>query len=322
MFENADAIDWAKYGADVLAPSEPHLPEARRMVKSMQRRIWADATARKGATLTEDELEDAMVSEGALAESWEAMLSRRDDGPFWENPRRVFVPYLEVESVQYGDQNMPRPRWKPVGTSAIPRNLATMAAMLSADPSHLLRAEELALEACQRLQPWGVTPPRLVAWTVVGPTWPPIWSSIFHWPMQAVSRTLDAPNLGRNWADNLDAMQRASGVNKRTNKTRWRFLWLAACAAHDWLRWRAMAQAGREIDALNTGFFFPSAMNYKRFADLPNVLDPYAAAWGSGYAPLDIRGDVMLMGAPAHAVPWTDLARLRAATVRRWGAYL
>lgn len=178
--------------------------------------------------------------------------------------------------------------------------------LLGAGEEAVRTAEATALEACERMRPWGLQVPRHVAWTILDPSWPSsrAWFSLFCWPGQMAS------SLSIGNAEDLYPEVARAILDGARKVSPWRFTALQAAirCAESWLCWRELVEAKSQVTGWWDGYEpdppLPSLIG-RRFDELPDPLDAVLAVWGMGFVPLDMIGDYVAIGVPWQGRPIT-----------------
>ncbi len=307
-------IDVAAFIQRVMRPAQPRIKEVREALTALLR---GPAARGKSARERLARMRPALV-DGV----WESLTTRFDAEWLVGDPRRVFLPFYDLGSIQYGPVRPPRPSDTP--TSRLrdaPWNLETVLGMLAADPETLVTVERAAMEAASRVRAWGVTPPTRIAWTVMDPLGAksPVPSLFEAWVADAAWYVLNVPEtseeirLSREFASLAEDLYLQFESARRSSKGPFRARGLATARnlMMAWFFWRSLAetevvlQSNLDVNGRPYEFGYPPRMAGVRFADLPDVLDPLLVAWGLGYHPVDIRGDVMVIAIPAMFRPVT-----------------
>lgn len=304
-----DGIDWGAFGRSILRPPRPRLAEALALARELAAEELARFPLVERDRLTPD-LEDRvktvrLLGEPFLAQAWERMAGRLAGDRLFDASlragRRSFLPFVTLRPIAYGTSRQVRPDDSPGNHSPIPRDLETMVAVLSADESALFTAEAAALEAAERMRPWGCGPVTRVGWVFAPESWPPTpeWSRFFWGPFAAATGT--PSGYSGNYIDEamgISQSERNRGRQWFATRPRRAASLIAGNDAVAWCCWRAAAREGVRVPTSLGGVAgYSRAVEGVPFSELPDPLDPLLVVWGSGFMPIDIRGDTVILGA-------------------------
>lgn len=333
MAENATTLEWKAFGEGVLRPRQPDLAAARKeaceLLKPYAPRKLLKPYAPRGAGAAA--LAEALTEPEVVAEAWEALTVRLGAEALVGDPQRQFLPFLKLLPVKYSPTRGSLPGDTPRTLSDAPLNLETAVALLGCARADVLAAEQTALQAAVRMGPWGVAPPTRVAWILLGNDWPPMdWQDAFSW----VSMAAHWSSTGRLAGDACDLVAEAVRQTVRERGPGERYVGYAPRAGavrhlvpdvEAWCLWKALAQDDARIAPHDFSFGYPTWMADVRVRSLPDVLEAVLAVWGLGFALVDLRGDVVVLGLPGHdlaPVSAPTLTALRKAQIRRFGEVL
>ncbi len=346
------AFDWTAYGESILRPARPRLEEARQVARTiLRRRSKGKEWAGRGVWAANPEV---------MREVWETLLTRFDRETLLADPARQYLPYVTYQHAPFTTTRGPRGYDTPHALLGdTPWDIETCVAMAAADPRALATAEQAALEACARLQPWfdaadlasedgstSCAPPRRVAWILLQHErpWPGRSRDPFQWVTSAAfhRRDFDSPTgvnaqvtTVRPAIEDAAFRMRGASDNGRSPSARATWRWgplitRASTFANAWRLWQFFSSQGAEIIPHQfTTVFYPAAMASRRFRDLPDALDAYLTVWRLGHALVDIRGEVVVLGMSSDfgAVTFSTWSELQASAealhgtdeIRPWG---
>jgi len=294
-----EGIDWRAFRDAIMCPPQPRLDAALGVVRELMAERGMSRPPRGEAS-------------GFVAEAWERMAARLGGDYLLEGSGRVGRRFLLARpptTIYYDSGGVAAPRApKPEDAPGdgllldAPAYLTDAVALMACDPGALLTAEELIREACRRLAPWGYLEPRLIAWAHIDDRWPgvPDWRTPFDVPAESAKRAqhdrtdriavFNAMGLPY-YADRSDVELAPAGYAQR----------MAAGVGEGWVEWRRSVRDGSRV-GLGPAYLgpipqdLPEAVVRKRFADVADPLDPLLVFWGSGFVPIDLRYDVMILG--------------------------
>lgn len=323
MSDDLGDIDWKAFDAAILRPKRRRFDEVLRDARALAGEQLGDARRRLRARgeppiLSRAEHAEALADDAFLAAAWEALTDRFDASHLLEGAlrgARSFHPFLP-RGAYYGK---PGPLVvRPERNRPIPWDLETIALLVAADPGELLAAEAAGLEAAAALGPWGTRPPRRVAWRLVrechadGKHLPSVGSfvrpgtsaraamDLSNTVLVSVRRAMGLPSESPEW---LGMTEDELGAPRLWPRSR------ASSAGASWACWRTAA-AERRAPSVLLGVTYATPEG-RLFGDLPDPFDPLMRVWGVGYEPIDVVGDVLLMGV---SMPF-DLPLLSAPTL-------
>lgn len=294
-----EGIDWIAFRESIMRPPQPHLAAALDVVR--------DLMAERGMNRP-----PSGQAADFVAEAWERAATRLDHEYLLEGSGRAFLRSPPTRTIYYTDGGYPGTPRPPESEDApgaadltrAPVTASAVVALMASDPGALLAAEELAREACRRLAPWGYPEPRLIAWTHVERGWPgrEDWRTPFDVPAYAAhyaqhDRSYEARRAVWD-AMSLPYSTLTSDVEAIPAGFAQR---MAATVGDGWIDWRKSVRARARI-GLGPDYLGPvpqdlsEAVVRKRFADVEDPLDPLLVLWGSGFVPIDLRYDVMILG--------------------------
>ncbi len=291
-------MDWRAFGRRVLRPA------------------WnrVDAVQSVASSLLPRECERPRADDdraGMLEEVWEGLTTRFGRESLHDDPRRMFLPFLELLEIEYRPGRPPQASDTPRRfLTHAPADIETMVGLIATEPAVLATVEAAAFEACARLRPWDVPTPTAVAWTLLHPKHPLVGypKDIFGWPAIAAAWALrsstlpdQAASLDRAAEDALrDVEEGMKDTSKGILRSCIGLTYRLIRDVRAWVAWRSLTRTEDRIapsQAVGPGY--PHAMVGARFSDLPDVFDALLTPAGLGYMVLDIRGDVVVLGLPA-----------------------
>ena len=300
MFE-VPKIDWKAFGKKLFRPDQPDYERVRSLVEQRAKLYLKDSRGRTGA-MSAAKRAEVLTSGVVLREIWEGVTSELDAAWAYEDPGRTFLPFLDVPgpSDSLGVKATTRFRLKPLARqSQTPLDLEIMVSLLSM-PQHVVRAiEQDAMEAAHRLRPFelGHAVDR-VSWVLVPPVWSPYggsnawftaglagsWNEVFRadqaaWDDAERCQDLAATTATESGLSRSSARHAAGGVSR-------------------WYAWEWCAGQNLVIEPHDYSFGYSSAVFGRRFAEIPNPLDPLLRIEGRGVDLIDLRGNTVILGIP------------------------
>jgi len=322
----AEDIGWDAFSDAILRPDRPDIDALSALVRqevAARRRLALGSRGVK--TLTASNVAWLLSDPSFVREVWESAVGRLDRDRFagesdYDDGRRVFCPFVPLPRIEYGPERQCEPGDALRVFRGHPYDLETLVAFLSCDPAVVIETEEAALEAAERLRPWGVPGVRGVAWMLVRDTWPDNryqdFRGIFGAPMLAAAwaeRTLAAAER-RTFAidDEIRAAMGLPPVQNFEPNAYWfqpRTLprVQAASFADSWMEWRACVRAGLAVPPNPYSFGYDPRLADRLFAELPDPIDPLMVVWGNGFVPIDVRWDRIVLGVslPSDVKPFS-----------------
>lgn len=330
----SDAEGWREFSRRVFAPSMPRLAE----VSSAAAEVLREHGRRSKTRAAEQAL--SLTRPEVVSEVWEMLCTRLDAIDWMDDGTRAFFPFVNLEPIDglearragaaaRGDDRLL--------ASTSPLNVETAVALLSAPREVIRSVESMAIEAARRLEPWGTHRPKRVVWIMLSMAWP--YPSPYFWtefdrfvfatgfaPQPHLSRS-DIRALSAREADLeaavMSSITKPAGKYQRRFVPRLRALEHARRFAVSWDTYRRFCRDGAIVSADYTlNNWIVSGVAGKRWDDVPDALDPLLRILGLGYALVDIRGDAVVLGAPASFRPisapsWEALSRAQSSRYGR-----